>query len=159
MPEFMPYTTEKSLVFQVIESFVNGSRARALESLWTLVEMNPVTNVQAIDSTNLNPPENPGGYPNAAARRQHVEHDWWGWEQPPPAPGAGDQFDPKQQPYDPLTNPTTGFWQHWFGNAEAVFRETMIRALTVSLGLPRTATRTTPGNTGNQHWPISILWK
>ena len=116
-----------------------------------------------IESTNLDSP--PPGYPNAAERRKHVEEDWWGWRPPLPATrDQGDPSDPKQRPFNPISNPTTGFWKHWYGNAEAVFRETMIRALTVSLGLPRAVQRATDEQpqaalANGQHWPISILWK
>jgi hypothetical protein len=67
-----------------------------------------------------------------------------------------------------VSNPTTGFWKHWYGNAEAVFRETMIRALCISLGISRSRAEQSreygvrkPASLtqGSRHWPISILWK
>jgi hypothetical protein len=153
----MPYTTEKSQIFQITESWANGNRAVALEALWDLIEGQSIADFPVVGSGNIQ-----GDGRSVDQRRQHIREDWWGWKQPVPARGQGDQFDPNQKPYDPDTNPTTGFWQHWYGNAEAVFRETMIRALAVSLGLPRSATRGTHGSSaagGKQHWPISILWK
>jgi hypothetical protein len=159
VPEFMPYTTEKSQVFQVMESWANGDRLTALEALWDLIEGEPISDFPVVGSSNI-----VGDGRTVDQRRAHIREDWWGWEQPAPARGQGDQFDPNQKPYDPTSNPTTGFWQHWYGNAEGVFRETMIRALAVSLGLPRTATRASHGGAqaarpGGQHWPISVLWK
>ena len=99
----------------------------------------------------------------SALRRQHVEEHWWGRR--PDA--AGKWAD--QPSYDPVTNSTTGFWKHWYGDAEGVFRETMIRALSISLGLPRESPAVTEKHRGkarpvklrgaSQHWPVSILWK
>jgi hypothetical protein len=102
---------------------------------------------------------------NAGWRRQHVEEHWWGSVQ-----NAAGGWDP-QPAYDPVSNPTTGFWAHWYGDAEGIFRETMIRALAISLGLSRTQAaqlrpifgrrKTIPVSLrgARQHWPISILWK
>ncbi|MFL6203891.1 MAG: hypothetical protein ACJ739_00925 [Acidimicrobiales bacterium] len=162
MPEFMPYTTEKSMIFQVTESWANGSRADALNALWQLVSGVRISDLAPISSANLD------GYTGTTAgwRKRHVEQHWWGSV---PLPSGG--WD-RQPPYDPVNNPTTGFWAHWYGDAEAVFRETMVRALCISLGLARTQAdelrpmygrrKTIPvalrGN-GNQHWPISIVWK
>jgi hypothetical protein len=92
-----------------------------------------------------------------------VEEHWWGRRRVTPGNWAD------QAPYDPVNNPTTGFWKHWYGDAEGVFRETMIRALAISLGVPREDPADTAKHRGkkrppamrgtSQHWPISILWK
>jgi hypothetical protein len=96
-------------------------------------------------------------------RRKHVEEHWWGKHQD--ASGAWVE----QGDYDAATNPTTGFWMHWYGDAEGIFRETMIRALCVSLGIPRgeadsrsnirKLTKKPAWYRGGRQWPISILWK
>ena len=158
----MPYTTEKSMIFQVTESWVNGSRADALGALWHLVGGGRIADMAPVGSPNLDT------YTGTTApwRRDHVEEHWWG-----STPNAAGGWGP-QEPYDPVNNPTTGFWQHWYGDAEGIFRETMIRALCISLGLARSEAeqlrpmfgrrKTIPvslrGN-GTQHWPISIIWK
>ena len=157
----MPYTTEKSMIFQVTESWANGSRDDALAALRHLATGGRISEMAPVGSTNLD--QYTGT--DATWRRKHVEEHWWGNRQD--ASGAWE----KQPPYDPVSNPTTGFWAHWYGDAEAVFRETMIRALCISLGLKRAdATRfrelspkrkTIPVEMrgARQHWPISILWK
>jgi hypothetical protein len=159
VPDYMPYTTEKSMVFQVVESWLNGSREVALQAMWDLLDGRSIADLPPLDSTTLNYPP----YATPALRRKHVEEDWWGREQNPTGQWEG------QDPYDPVNNPTTGFWKHWYGDAEPVFRETMIRALAISLGVPRESGQDTDKyhgkrrpvklRGGTQHWPISILWK
>ncbi len=155
----MPYTTEKSMIFQVVESWSNGSRDVALQAMWDLLDGRAISDLAPIASSTLDY----APYDTPALRRQHVEAHWWGRKQD----GTGAWID--QPPYDPVNNPSTGFWKHWYGNAEGVFRETMIRALAISLGLPREDPADTERYRGKrrpqrlqggaQHWPLSILWK
>lgn len=159
MPDFMPYTTEKSPVFQVAETYANSTRQDALELLWALLDGDePVSEMAPILSTSLDFPP----YVSADLRTAHVEEDWWGRTR------RDDGTWEDQQPYHPKNNPTTGFWDHWYGDAESVFRETMIRALSVSLGIPRETEAQTEelrggprprSMSGSRHWPISVLWK
>ncbi len=158
MPDFMPYTTEKSMIFQVTESWLNSNRTNALGALWHLVDGGPISEMAPVGSTNLNHPP----VDTVDKRKAHVEEHWWGREQD----AAGAWVD--QPPYDPVSNPTTGFWKHWYGNAEGIFRETMIRGLCISLGISRSRAeqskefgRRKPSklSAGSRHWPISILWK
>ena len=161
MPDFMPYTTEKSMIFQVVESWANGSREVALQAMWDLLDgTKKISDFDPIRSTTLDYPP----YDTTDKRRKHVEEDWWGHTATNP---LGTQWSDKQPDY--AVKPTTGFWKHWYGNAEGVFRETMIRALAISLGLPREdpavtneyrgSARPPAMRGGSQHWPISILWK
>lgn len=159
MPPFMPYTTEKSPVFQVAESWANADRSVALEAMWKLLDGEPASEMAPIWSTNLNYPP----YLTPQARIDHVEREWFG-----KTPDGGGGWTP-QSSYHPYNHPNTGFWQHWHGDAEGIFRTTMIRALCVSLGLPvedpkdtqkyKGKARPKKLQGGTQHWPISILWK
>lgn len=158
MPPLMPYTTEKSPIFQVVESFANGDRARALPVLWSLLDDAPIAELPPVSSTTLNH----GPYNTPEKRAQHVNEHWWGWKQ-----NAAGGWD-KQAPFDANSNRTTGFWEFWYGEAEPVFRETMIKALSISLGIRREDPNDTqkykggerPASMhGTRHWPISILWK
>ncbi len=153
----MPYSTEKSMIFQVTESWINGPRTTAVQALWHLVDGKPVADMAPVGSSNLNYPP----IDTVDKRRAHVEEHWWGRKQD----ATGAWVD--QDPYHPANNPTTGFWEHWYGDAEAVFRETMIRALCISLGISRKLAEQSknhglrkPGrlSAGSRHWPISILW-
>jgi hypothetical protein len=154
----MPYTTEKSMIFQVTESWLNSSRTTALGALWHLVDHRPISDMAPVASSNLNYPP----VDTVDKRKAHVEEHWWGRKKD----ATGAWVD--QDTYDPVNNPTTGFWKHWYGHAEPVFRETMIRALCISLKISRsTAERSREFGVrkpawltqGSQHWPISILWK
>ena len=158
----MPYTTEKSPIFQVVESYANVNRPRLLKMLWKLLDGDLITSLDPIRSHSLD--VNP--YPNPDARVEHAHKDWWGWHE------VNNTWR-SQEPFDPVNNRYTGFWNHWYGDAEAIFRETMIRALSLAVGLPREDPAITqqyrghdrpvdlrdhPGRVG-QHWPITILWK
>lgn len=158
MPE-MPYTTEKHEALQVIEHYLNADRTRALTTLWRLLDGADLTALDPIRSTNLNHPP----YPNPDDRIAHVNGDWWGRQRDE----ASGQWGP-QAPFHATKNRTTGFWEHWYGDAEAVFRETMIRALSVALGIEREdaddtaqygGTERPPSMHGTRYWPISLLWK
>jgi len=85
---------------------------------------------------------------NAKARDAVVKHfavHWLGY----------DPTTMKPQPaFDPANPNTTGWWSEWYGDAEGVLRETMIRAVEVALGLdpgmgPAAATRC---------WPMMFTW-
>ncbi len=158
MPE-MPYTTEKHEALQVIEHYLNTDRSRALRTLWRLLDGVALTALEPIQSSNMNHPP----YPTAADRIAHVNQDWWGneWD-------AGTGTWTPQDDFDPLENPTTGFWEYWYGDAEGVFRETLVRALSVSLGIEREDPSVTAEYQGKDrpksmhgrtHWPITLLWK
>jgi hypothetical protein len=84
------------------------------------------------------------GVPDDVA--DHFATDWLGYEGSPPkrSKTAWNAGAPK----------TTGWWSAWSGDAEGVLRETMIRAIEVSLGLlhgadPAASTR---------QWHLTFLW-
>lgn len=52
--------------------------------------------------------------------------------------------------------PTTGFWYQYFGDVEAIFRESLIRAIEVSLGLEHD--EPIPAQPVHQ-LPIEVFWK
>jgi hypothetical protein len=56
--------------------------------------------------------------------------------------------------------PTTGFWFQYFGDVQAILRETLIRAIEVSLGLAHVAPGDEPcGEKPDRHLPIELFWK
>jgi hypothetical protein len=157
VPE-MPYTTEKHEALQVIEDYINKDRWRSLTTLWKLLDGVATTDLEPIRSQNLN--HHP--YETKEKRIAHVNHDWWGMDVD--KAGAWQH----QPPFNPHSNPTTGFWEYWYGEAECVFRETMIRAMSVSLGIEREDRDDTAQYKGQErptsmhgtrHWPITLLWK
>jgi hypothetical protein len=62
-----------------------------------------------------------------------------------------------QPAYDPVTNPTTGMWHNWYGDAEGIVRETTVRALELSLGLDHGEDPDPAGP--RRHWPIEVFLK
>jgi len=53
--------------------------------------------------------------------------------------------------------PTTGFWAQYFGNVEAILRETLVRAIEVSLGLDHG--EAVPAGGPTRRLPIELFWK
>jgi hypothetical protein len=159
VPDIMPHAMEKGGTLSVIESFVNGSKERALKALRDLRAGVPVVDIGALSSQNLYQ-GTPWQDREALVRR--ISIDWWGMKEGARDPNNQPTYT-KQQPWS-TSNPTTGFWLHWHGDAEGVFRETMIRALEVSLGMAHEKTQAfdpapKPVNDApTRHWPISIYW-
>jgi hypothetical protein len=52
--------------------------------------------------------------------------------------------------------PSTGFWRQYYGDVEAIVRQTVISALEVSLGLPSGSTER---DAVTRHLPLEIFWK
>lgn len=152
MPEgSMPYTLEKGPYWSVIESYVNDDRDRAVEALAQLEAGASLADLPALASTTLDlPPDHPlhDGQGTADRRRHHVRQHWFGHRPPEDGQGWSDQ-----DAYDPATNPTTGFWNDWYGDAEEILRTTLVRALRISLGVDQ-ATEVER----RRHWPIELLW-
>jgi hypothetical protein len=67
--------------------------------------------------------------PELRAQIAHINVDWFGLRQ------TATGWDP-QLPYDPSSNPTTGFWDRWYiEDAEGICREGAVAALKLALGL------------------------
>lgn len=59
-----------------------------------------------------------------------------------------------QPAFDPANPSATGYWRNYHGDVEAIVRETLVRAVEVSLGLAAggaVAQRT-------RHWPVEAFW-
>ena len=63
-------------------------------------------------------------------RKDHQNRHWYGKTY------LGPGLWGPQQPFNAVTHPRTGFWHNWYGDAEGIVRETYIRAIEVSLGIP-----------------------
>lgn len=146
----MPYAMEKGPYLSIVEDFLNDDRARALRALQDLRSGVPI-----VDLGPLDPPIQGSPYSPADLKR-HVNRDWWGFE-PVHARGTSTIVSWGGQPqFDAVHEPTTGFWQHWYGQPEKVFRETLVRALEVSLGLPHQSAAARARSV--RHWHISLFW-
>ncbi|MGH9275340.1 MAG: hypothetical protein ACRDZU_11900 [Acidimicrobiales bacterium] len=146
MPGGMPYSLEKGPYFSVIEDFANGSSLRMLQSLRHLRQGLPISDLPALDSTTLD-----AGPYNTDQLADHVDRDWFGYVQS--ATGA---LQP-QPPWDPAYNTHTGFWVEWYGDSEAVFRETLSRALELCLGLDHG--ENPAGTAVPRHWRLELFWR
>ena len=137
----MPYHLEKGPVLSVLEDVLRGPTAQVENILTRLRDPAvPLAEVGGLDSTTLNAPP----YPTTADRVAHIEKDWFGYV-------VGTQ---QQAPFNPLTNPTTGFWENYWGDVAGIVRETLTRAVEVALGLDHDAEPP-----GTRHWPIELFWK
>lgn len=95
-----------------------------------------------------------------ASRVSHVNDHWFGLA------AVGDQYVPWQpKPAMGDRKWTTGWWAKWRGDAHGIFRETVIRALEISMGLnhlfesaPTTNVDIAGWPAAKRHWPIQFLW-
>jgi hypothetical protein len=152
----MPYMLEKGSLFPVVEDYVSSIAQRL-----TLLENLKNRAVPVWDTGVL--------WPVAA---NHVRDHWLG---NPAFDAAAGEF---RQPTtgNPATESPTGFWLNWRGPAEAILRETLHRAIEVSLGVAHQDSATPAGAAAAQAfvtshdpakappgpysrwWPIEILW-
>ncbi|HUQ40663.1 MAG TPA: hypothetical protein VM030_10965 [Acidimicrobiales bacterium] len=144
MPGTMPYSLEKGPYLSVMEDFASTTD-HMVQTLQQMRQGVPVSDNPVVASPSLD-----AGPYDKKARVQHVNADWFGMRQQ--SSGAWSA----QPPFDPLTNPTTGFWLHWYGDAEAIFRATMIRGIEVALGLDHG--EEIPSRP-RRSWPMQFLWK
>jgi len=75
---------------------------------------------------------------NIDAAKRHLRDDWFGGRQG--------------------FSQTNGWWQNWRGDAEKIYREGMIRAIEVSLGLEHEAEPTPENITRRPPLPVDIYW-
>ena len=75
-------------------------------------------------------------------------------------PGS-DTWTTTQEPFSFPKNRETGYWQDYHGDVEGIFRETLRRAIEVSLGIDHNkAIDPAPDAVnGTRHWPIEFFWK
>jgi hypothetical protein len=127
----MPYNLERGPYLAMLEDLINRDPWRGLDTLRDLDK--PVTAL-------LRDPPVPiksGPYHDTAALADHIDGDWLGIK---PAHGDAD--------------PTSHYWYYWRGDAQAIVRETLIRAIEVALGLDHgDAAR----EASQRRWPVSLL--
>jgi len=151
----MPYALEKGPYFSILESYLNDDRDRAHAGLLALRSGAPMSEIGVLDPPIAGSPYGPD------ALKLHMNRDWFGLAPTVAASGKVLGWE-EQAAFDEHQHPTTGFWRHWYGDAEAIFRETLVRALEVSLGVPRPS-GSKGGGRGRpepptRHWPIVLLW-
>lgn len=143
----MPFHVEIGPNWEVLEDYLNGDAGRLTDLLANLRAGADLMDLGLFDSTSLL-----GGPRPPAQVKDHGRADWFGMR---PRPGGG--WEP-QAPFDPVTNPSTGYWQQWYGDAEGIVRTTLQRAVEVALGVDPDApvdASVPPA----RHWPIDILIK
>ncbi len=137
----MPYHLEKGPVLSVLEDLLRRNTS-ALEQLLERLRDPTIAlaEVGGLDSTTLNA----GPYPTTGDRVAHIEKDWFGFT-------PGTQTQPS---FDLVSHRHTGFWENYYGNVAGIVRETLVRAIEVSLGLDHDA-----DPPASRHWPIELFWK
>jgi len=174
MPGTMPYVLDKGPYFSVVESRLDNlpTRAQALLDLRAMAAANGqgppgtmVADICGFDSKNLGSPNPPtGDHRTPAARKRHLNEDWFGMSD---ASGVW-----RKQP--PPLNASTGCWANYAGDAEAILREGMIRAIEVSFDIPtggpppadvhaipqwnQAVAWQANHSPTSRHWPIDVTW-
>lgn len=138
----MPYMLAKGPIMSVLETIANGGSPQGLatlqQSLDGLRGGARITTLAGLDSQNLATPYSP---------IYRVERYWFGRSQV-------DNGYVDQPAFDPADPQPTGYWRGYYGDVESIMRETIIRAIEVSLGIDTTqnvADRT-------RQWPIEVFW-
>ena len=149
MPYPMPYILEKGPFFELTESYANDDAAGP-DRLMTLLADLRDPNKNILDMYWMKARD-----PFIAAGGRHLIVDWFGYKKPE---GPGQQPYQKQDPFNATSNPRTGFWKNWYGDAESVVRETAIRAIEVATGLYHGQAIPAPPGRPPRHWPISYFW-
>ncbi|MBX7160127.1 MAG: hypothetical protein K1X95_07535 [Acidimicrobiia bacterium] len=146
----MPYHLEKGPYLSVIESFADADEATLYDALVSL--RNPASRLEEtggqagpLSSPNVASP----AFTNAALKA-HVREHWLGHTEADVAGGW------EQPAYGTVSQ--TGEWHQWYGDADAILRETFIRAAEVALGLAHGATLADP-RTAARRWPVEFFWK
>ncbi len=147
MPGGMPYSFEKGPYFSVVESYANSSSANMLKALRHLRDGKPISDLPALDTESLD-----AGPYDKTALAAHLDRDWFGFDQDPTTGKWA-----KQPAFDPAANTSTGFWVEWYGDAEAVFREALIRACEICLGLDHG--EDPPGRAVPRRWHLEVFWR
>jgi hypothetical protein len=150
----MPYQLEKGPYFAVTESLLDDI-PRRIEALARSRGGDPIDDMPGLDSASL------VVAPSTAAAallagQFHQNHDWYGMNLNP----VTGKWDP--QPPFSQGNRTTGYWHNWYGNPDLIMRETFIRAIEVSLGVPHDPKNldTTSIAVAKKHeWPIEVFWR
>jgi hypothetical protein len=127
----MPYNLERGPYLAMLEDLINRDPWRCLDSLRD--QQKPVTAL-------LRDPPVPiahGPYRDTAGLADHIDSDWFGIK-----PDGAD------------ANPTSRYWYYWRGDAQAIVRETMIRAIEVALGLDHGESARTAAS---RRWHVSLL--
>ena len=147
MPGDMPYYLEKGPYLTQIEIYCSDKEnsVTVLEMLRAGAEIPEIGAVLEAAAAQ--------GGPSAADLKAHIYRDWFGRKPDTSEPSGWGA----QPPFHATNNPTTGYWQMYYGDVEAILRETLIRALEVSLGLQHN--QEVPANGPPRHWPIEFWWK
>jgi hypothetical protein len=162
MGQGMPYHFHKGHTWQTIDRYLSTHdldkraerKAALLEALRNRRTYPRFTDVfRVIRPTSYRPP---GSGPDPVdALVEHMNEDWFGLHK------DGKTWRP-QRPYSAENN-TTGFWRNWYGDAEAIVRETTGRAIEVSFGLEHgadipTERKRVTDRSVRRNWPIEFWW-
>lgn len=147
----MPYNLEKGPYLSMFEDLVNQSPDRMLQCLDYLRD--PDHLVAGI--LHAFPAPIPAGqYPDTQTLAGHINSDWFGLR---PNRKLPEGFDNEQDPWDPETNRTTGFWDYWYGDSQAIVRAGLIRALETALGLDHGEELDPAALPGRRCWTVSFF--
>jgi hypothetical protein len=123
----MPYMLEKGPSFSVTESVFENLHRRIDVLIGMRDEVDPDL-LPTLDSTTLDFHDpSTGALQDHTARIKHQNDDWYGRKL------VGGVY--QQAPFNAVSNPNTGYWLNWYGDAQGIVREVYLRAIEVSLGI------------------------
>jgi hypothetical protein len=147
----MPKHVSKDLYFQWLEKrYADPATAKAaLDMLRGKIDQATGQPYEIANMGSLTGATAPTGYKGSGQgspqiRTDHLNNDWFGKQL---VNGAWEKYS--------VNSPSTGWWIEWEGDAEGVFKETLIRALEVAFGIAHDeASPTNPSHIA----PIQFFW-
>jgi hypothetical protein len=142
----MPYTLAKGTILAVLEGLANPTNPVELDRLRDALAILrdptvPLTDIAVVHGLE---PATSGLAPLA----ERLDRFWFGKHQ-----DASGVWKP-QLPFGP-GNTRTGYFKRYYGDVEAILRETLVRAIEVSFGLDHDAALAD----ATRQWPVELLWK
>ena len=144
----MPYQLEKGPYFSIAEAVLSDIELR-MDILTSLRNGMTFDSMPTLGAASLD--QSPANANTHAKRLRHQNKHWFGKRRDDKG-----NFTLPQMAFDIDSNPTTGYWYNWYGDAEEIMRQVFLRAIEVSLGIEPDAT--IPSDPPRK-WPIEVFWR
>ena len=148
----MPYNLEKGPYLSMFEDLFNESPEQMYQCLQYVREPGSLITGLLYEFPATIPAGGP--YRTTQELAVHINRDWFGLPANPERPFG---FDEVQPPYDPAHHSTTGFWNSWYGNSNAIVRTLYIRAFEIALGLTHDEVLPEEGPPYRRHWRMNLF--
>jgi hypothetical protein len=151
----MPILFEKGPYLEVMEDFVNGSPARMKKALKGLRDGKSILDLGGLDTASIDGANLSEHSPSVQELIDFTKEQWFGHQAPPAGASARSRKWSPQPEFHARANRTTGHWTGWYGDADAILRETLVRGLEVAMGLSHGEV---PSGRTPRQWVVEGFW-